>query len=409
MSAIGVYAQVYHMLDAHLDTTVPRSSRTRLALVVTGLLRAQSASPARVAPALYTLGLSAAPAESLERRMRRFENDPHLDATLCVPPFARHHLALGKPAPLLLVLDPTSQAERLVMLTAAVWYRGRALPVAWALWPANQPRADARFWQRVAPLLEPSAALLPAHVPVTRLADRAFGTPAWIALLTARGWHYVVRVQGQTRYQDATGRCMRLEALVPSRGRRAKGAGQVFKKRGWRAASVVVHWGPRHDTPLALVSDLPPQWALLALYRKRYPIEATLRDYKSHGWHWEQGQGTALAPVEHLLVAMALATWLTIYAGVAQATVALAQPPTGRRRTRPWLAKPSLFTLGLQWWQQRLAPNLPLRLPAALPDWQAPTWSVQITGYHAKAYIFARQIEPYATQQLRPTLKTVRP
>jgi hypothetical protein len=391
MSAICVYEQVYCMLEAHLETTVPRSSRSRLALVVTGLLQAQHASPARVAHALSTLGLSAATAESIERRMRRFENDPHLDATLCVHPFARHPLALGKPPQLLLVLDPTSQDERLVMLTAAVWYRGRALPVAWALGPANQPLADERFWQRGATLLETAAALLPAHVPVTWLADRAFGTPAWIDLLTARGWHYVVRVQGQTRYQDVTGRCTRLEALVPTRGRRVKGAGQVFKKRGWRAASVVVYWGPRHDTPLALVSDLPPQWAVLALYRKRSPIEATFRDYKAHGWHWEQGQVTVLAHGEHLLVAMALATWLTIYAGVAPATAALAQPPTGRRRTRPWLAKHSLFTLGLPWWQQHFAQHRPVPLPTVLADWQAPTWAVQITGHHAKAYVFAKR------------------
>jgi hypothetical protein len=86
MSAICAYAQVYCMRDTHLDTTIPRSSRTRLALVVTGLLRAQSASPARVAHALSLLGLSSATAESIERRIRRFDNEPHLDAALCVHP-----------------------------------------------------------------------------------------------------------------------------------------------------------------------------------------------------------------------------------------------------------------------------------------------------------------------------------
>jgi Transposase DDE domain len=278
MSAIEVYEQVYCMLDTPLETTVPRSSRIRLALVVTGLLRAQSAAPARVAPALDLLGLSPATAERIERRIRRFENAPHLDATLCGHPLARAPLALGKPSQLVLVLDPTSQDDRLVMLTAAGWYRGRALPVAWALWPANHPLEDERFWHRVATLLETVAALLPAHVPVTWRADRAFGTPAWLALLTAHGWHYVVRGQGQTRDQDVTGHCTRLDALVPTRGQRAKGAGQVCKKRGWRTASVLVYWGPRQDTPLALVSALPPHWAILALYRQRSPIAATFRD-----------------------------------------------------------------------------------------------------------------------------------
>ncbi len=29
---------------------------------------------------------------------------------------------------------------------------------------------------------------------------------------------------------------------------------------------------------------------LIHLYRRRYPIEATFRDYKSFAWRWEQGQ-----------------------------------------------------------------------------------------------------------------------
>jgi hypothetical protein len=86
MSATEVYEQVYNMLDSHLNIQVPRSSRTRLALVVTGMLGATSASPARGPHTLHILGLSTATPESIERRLRRFENDPHLDAALCVHP-----------------------------------------------------------------------------------------------------------------------------------------------------------------------------------------------------------------------------------------------------------------------------------------------------------------------------------
>ena len=400
MSAIEVYAQGYCMLDTPRDTTVPRRRRLRLAVVVPGRRRAQRASPARVAPALDLLGLSTAPAESIARRMRRFANAPPLDATRCVQPFARAHLALGTPSQLVLVLDPTSQDDRLVRLTAAVWYRGRARPVAWALWPAKQPLEDERFWPRGATRLATVAALLPAHVPVPWLAERAFGTPAWIDLLTAHGWHDGVRGPGQTRSQDVTGHCPRLDALVPTRGQRAKGAGQGWKKRGWRTARVVVSWGPRHDTPLALVSDLPPPWAMRARSRQRSPIAATLRDDTSHGWHWEHGQVTALAQVEPLLVAMARATWRALYAGVAQATAARARPATGE--TPSVSLGPALGATAL-----RTAPAVaPANGPARLAgpdvggaDHRAPCQSLCF-----------RQTElPYATQRLLSTLKTVRP
>ena len=203
MSACDVCDQVTALLDAHLDAKVDPSTRKRLELLVVGILRARSASPARIAQAIKELGLSEATAESLERRIRRIENDPEVEASLCFHPFARERLRFGHPKEVVLILDPTLQEDRVVMLSACVWYRGRALPLAWLVWPANQPLTGDRFWERVATLLSTVAEILPVGVPVTWVADRAFGTPAFTDLVIARGWHSLVRVQGQTRCRDS--------------------------------------------------------------------------------------------------------------------------------------------------------------------------------------------------------------
>jgi hypothetical protein len=387
MSAQIVHEAIRAELDRHLAPEVDPASRERLALLVSGMIEAASACPARIAAALHKLGLRQAQPASLERQIRRLENDPEIVASLCVHPLARAHLRWGQPQHLCLILDPTSQDERVVMLTAAVWYRGRALPLAWACWPANTPLQDARFWARVRALLAEVAGLLPVGVPVTWLADRAFGTPAFTDQVSAYGWHWVVRVQGQTRYEERHGRQRALHTLVPRPGQRRKGRGRVFKKHGWRTASVVAFWGKRHRTPLLVVSDLPPDWALLALYRRRYPIEAFFRDCKSAGWQWERGQVMLLAHVERLLVGMALASWLVVCVGAQQAAAVLQPPPTGRRRTVPYEGKRSLFTLGLQtfaaWVQRRGAACW------HLPDWDAPNWSTQLYHHHARAFVFA--------------------
>jgi hypothetical protein len=382
-----VHEQIVAELDRHLDVRVDRSSRERLALLVRGMIEAHSACPARIAAALRKLGVCQAKTASLERQIRRLENDPEVQASLCVHPFARAHLRWGRPKRLVLLLDPTSQDQRVVMLTAAVWYRGRALPLAWACWPANTPLSGPRFWQRVGALLKEVASLLPAGVPITWLADRAFGTPAFTDQVAAYGWHWVVRVQGQTRYRDQPGRERTLRELVNGPGSRAKGRGRVFKKHGWRHASVVAFWGRKFTAPLLLVSDLPPGWDLLALYRRRYAIETEFRDYKSSGWQWERGQVMDLAHVERLLVGMALATWLVVCAGAQEAAEALAASPTGKRRTLPHEGKRSLFTLGLQnfaHWVRQLGP-----LCWRLPDWDAPNWSDQIYFHHAHAFVMA--------------------
>jgi hypothetical protein len=288
---------------------------------------------------------------------------------------------------LVLAIDPTTHTDTVVLLTIRVIYRGRALPLVWMLWEANQPLQGSSFWERVAALLEEVAALLPEGIPVIWLADRAFGTPQFTDLVQARGWHYVVRVQGQTRCQDRWGVPRALSSLVAARGQRRKLRAQVFKKQGWRCASVVVWWGRHHPAPLCLVSDLPPDWCLVKLYRRRYAIEACFRDFKSAGWHWEQTQVRDLDHLNCLLIGMALATWMTIMVGVQVAREYLDQRPTGHRRTLPWIAKRSLFQLGLHRLEQWLHRLCHRPLAWCLSDWEAPDWQQQVYQHHARAFV----------------------
>jgi hypothetical protein len=288
-----------------------------------------------------------------------------------------------------LIVDPTFQEDRLCMVSVAIWYRGRALPLAWATWEANTPLTGKRFWERIEELLQQVSDLLPKDLPVICLADRFFGTPAFLDLLVKRGWHYVVRVQGQTVCQERTGKTCRVEELVQAPGQRAKLRGRVFKGRGWRTASVVVVWNGRYAAPLCVVSDLPPDWNLLEYYRRRYPIEALFRDYKSSGWQWEKGQVQDPEHVERLLVGMALATWVVLCIGSQVAQEILARPASGQRRTRPYEGKFSLFTLGLERLLHCLASDLPLHPQWLLSDWDGSNWQTQIQNHHAFAFVSA--------------------
>ncbi len=391
MSAPEVYQQVMRLIGVHRDAQVDGSSLQRLGLYVTGLLRGRNARPAQVAKALEKLRLTGAKAESLERQVRRMENDPEVKAQHCFYSLVRDRLAKGHPKQLVLILDPTSDEDKFVMVSINLWYRGRSLPLVWTIWPANTPLEGDRFWTRIEALFDQVAPLLPQGVPIIILADRAFGTPAFTDLVAQHGWHWVVRVQDQTVYQDRRGRTGSVSSLVRFHGDRKKLAGWVFKKAGWRSASVVVYWGKRHKKPLCLVSDLHPDWHLVALYRQRFPIEPTFRDYKLYGWGWEQSQVTNQDHMEHLLVGMALATWIALLVGTWQADLFLQQPPTGHRYTRPWEAKQSLFHHGLealQAWFQSVEPLL-LCLKSLRIDWTPLNWSSQITFLHTHAFVFA--------------------
>lgn len=389
MPASEVYQGVYRLLQGCLNKEIDESSRARLALLVTGMIGAKSACPAEIARALHKMGLRDAKPESLERHIRRIENDSEISAAICFHPFARWRLLYGKPRRVFLIVDPTSQEDRIFMVSIAIWYRGRALPLAWTTWEANTPLTGKRFWQRIEELLTLVSQLLPKEIPVICMADRAFGAPAFTDLLVKRGWHYVVRVQGQTVCQDQTGKTRRIENLVQTSGQRAKMKGKVFKSKGWREASVIVYWSGVHSSPLCLVSDLPPDWNLLEYYRRRYPIEAMFRDYKSSGWQWEKGQVQNPDHIERLLVGMALATWVVLCIGSQVAQEILAKPSSGKRYTRPYDGKFSLFTLGLERLLHCLIGDFSFRPSWLLLEWDAKNWQTQIRCHHAFAFIWA--------------------
>jgi hypothetical protein len=88
MAAASTYRQIRHWLDGHLHEKVDESTRERVALLVVGIIRAKSAAPAQIASALKELGLSDAQTDSIERRVRRIENDEELEATLYLHPLA---------------------------------------------------------------------------------------------------------------------------------------------------------------------------------------------------------------------------------------------------------------------------------------------------------------------------------
>ncbi|HEY3343422.1 MAG TPA: transposase [Anaerolineaceae bacterium] len=393
MSQPEVYQEVqdwlaHYLRDNQGQPTVGKRALDRVTLLVTSMLKAQHSAPAKLAQAGHQLGERAPSAESVERRVRRIENDPWITADTSFTPLVKTLLADSAIQDLILIVDPTLQEDRVVKVSINVGYRGRSLPLVWTIWPANQPLEGEGFWQRIDELLRQAQALLPPGVVVTVLADRAFGTPAFTDLVAQRGWHWLVRVQGQTHYQDLDGHEQPIAQLVTQRGQRRKLRGVVFKKAGWRDASVVVYWGYSHKSPLCLVSDRAPAWSLIGLYRRRFAIEPTFRDDKSFGWQWEAGQVTDLDHLQHLLVGMALATWLTLIVGAKQAVSILTQASHSRRRTRAWWGKQSLFHLGLQLWQECFSEGIPPWLWAGLPDWQAPNWSTQLSDHYARAFLF---------------------
>jgi hypothetical protein len=299
MSSIPHLTDAVETLLRAGDDPLPRATRQRLALFVVGVLLAGTVVLRRVATTQTHIALGAAQAASHERRLRRIVNDPQLGAAAPMDGrVVRRVLQRLRPDQRVwLIVDESGHSDVVRTLVAALWYRGRALPLAWVLWPAQQPHPQA-YWTDCQTLLAQAAAILPAGQSVTVLADRAFGCPAFTDLVAAHGWQYLVRAQRQTCLRHDDGRMQAFSTLIPQAGTRWCGRGQAFKKQGWRPVSVVASWRVGCPEPLLLVSNLPPAWDLVRQYRRRAAIEALFRDWKTSGWQWEaptRGEGGDVA------------------------------------------------------------------------------------------------------------------
>jgi DDE family transposase len=362
---------------------LPRRTRQRLLFFIVGILLSGTLVLRRIACTHAYLTPRTTCAASHERRLRRVLNDPHLTWERSYARVVRRLLARQRPHQWVIILDESGHTDRLRVLTAALWYRGRAIPLAWVSWP-GQTRQITSYWTRCAAVLDQVATLLPAGAAVVVVADRAFGCPVFTDPVAARGWDWVVRVQGQTRFRDQRGLVQPLRTQVSAAGARWKGRGALFKDAGWRAASAVVLWGRAHPEPLLLASSLPLSWDLVALYKKRAAIEALFRDWKSSGWQWEASQVRELAHQEALLLFLAFATLLTVLLGTVAAAQERQAPSRGSRR-RSWGGTHSLFRLGREAFWQRLWRNDRTAIPWELAQIDGPNWSAESRRYHAPA------------------------
>jgi len=279
---------------------------------------------------------------SAQRRLERTLANDRLDPDSVWPQLARAVLGGWAGRPIVLILDETPNRNDLRCLKLTLAYRHRALPLLCVCYaPGGQPGP---MPQMIRELFRKAAACLPEGAAVTLLADRGLAWPQVVDACRERGWHYVLRLQGQTRVRTADGREGSAADLAPHPGASWRGEAQVFKKSGWRTAAVAACWLKDCDGPWLLVSDRDDGPRLFRRYAKRVWTEELFRDEKSSGFQWEQSHVTDPAHAARLVLLMALATLLALGLGSRVIQAGLRRYlESGAKRTL------SLFQIGLRW------------------------------------------------------------
>jgi hypothetical protein len=287
---------------------------------------------------------------SRQRRWERLLANKRFDPETVMGQLASSVLdALPPGGKVLLILDETACGKRMECLKLSLAWNRRALPLAFSCYrPDHPPVVMPRLIRR---LLKRVAASLPPGMDVTLLADRGLAWPAVIDACRRLGWHWALRIQGQTAIRLADGRRCQARDLAPRRNCKGfRGIVQAFRAAGWRKVAFSASW-PKHARDRWLVvGDPDADIGRCAAYGKRVWCEQMHKDEKSGGFGWRESlvrdpehAARLLKHAARLLTVMALAmlACLSVGSHVLRHGLRRLLEPTRRRLF-------SIFRLGMR-------------------------------------------------------------
>jgi hypothetical protein len=228
-------------------------------------------------------------------------------------PVAGHQLALA--------LDATTLGTRFTVLAISVVYRGCAIPVAWTILPANQPRAWRREWLRRLRTWRPA---IPRDWTVIVWADRRLYAGWLFRRIVRLGWHPFLRINaGGTFRPTGHGHFSPLTTFVPHVGSGWRGTGTAFKSTPQPLpCTLLACWEQGYTAPWLILTDLPPEADDAGWYGLRAWIEQGFKVTKRAGWQWQRTRMTEPQRAARLWLAVAVATlWLLSVGGMADAAI----------------------------------------------------------------------------------------
>ena len=245
------------------------------------------------------------------KRVDRFFSNQHFDDEQA----RRQHLqnVIGPRQRVLICVDWTNVRQWPVLVAAMVW-RGRAIPILWAVQdPAEIYKSRNWFENAFFALLRSS---LPAGVKVVLLLDRGFSRMNLAPYLQRLGFEYVTRICGKVHVRSA-GFNGPVEKLA-RRGQLADLKDCQVRKSRWVRTRVVAYWGPGQKEPWFLVTNVrvSPQ-LVLSYYHKRFRIEECFRDQKC--WRFGLALGglrmLKAQRLERMLLVVAIYYFLALVVG----------------------------------------------------------------------------------------------
>jgi len=319
MQAISYTHAGLRLLLGELEITLSKPLRNMLAWLMVALLEKTAAHLVRLAEKL--------PDDDTQdmarrQRVRRFLSNPRICPLLFVGPLVEliRPLVAGE-ATLVLILDRTEWMRRgkpVRVLTVALWYQGRAIPLFWR-GDTRKGNTSLEEWKAVlTPVLEAlRAACWTQGKEIPLVADREYASPK----LSEWVWK-TFRVESTLRLKRSLTLQNEQEQLKVAECIEQLRPGQKRFLRGYTVTqdndfvmNVALSWEKGYEEPWAMMTTCATLPESVALYGKRFGIEPMHKDWKTNAFDLEGTRVTDPKRIETLLIPVALCTALCVLEG----------------------------------------------------------------------------------------------
>lgn len=289
------------------------------------------------------------------KRLARFVDNGRLDLLAGWQVLAQRASTLKSQGWLPVLLDETGIRDWATLLSAAVPFQGRALPVACIAFSASQIKRS--LWTLREGLIKCLYDALGEHASrMVVVADRGFAASHFFRRLRRAKVHFVVRVPAKVYVQWAGLRAL-LSQLDLRPGCRHWLPDLRYGPKQARL-NVLIVWQRNSRQPWLLASSLDDPQQIYELYRLRMRIEAFFKDGKQH-FELERCQLQTGARISTLAFTLCLALWwLALEAPL---------PPNWESQVRT-RGKLSWLTLAIKWIESLALTSLLLSPPLLAPS-----------------------------------------
>ena len=354
--------ELYNRLNEKMRELVVVKNRKQVSnwiWIIVGMLQSQSLNLSKIANCLPM----STKAESRVTLIRRWLMNSHVQVWKFYKKILEEVLADWREVEAYIILDGVMVfGDRWQIFRISLQHGRRAIPLAWTI-VAGKGLVKV---SKLKGMMEKVQRFLKKFVKqVTFLADAGFRDCDWAQLCEKLGWKYAIRVACNTYVTLPDGTSDRLDHWVPVNCNRYF-QNVLLTQETKLHTNVSVTWTTNargEPEMVAIITDQIACRARLREYGFRMDIEESFRDDQSAGFDMEHTRLRHAERLDHLLLALAIATLWCHELG----EFVLKQGDEFRSQIDPAHTRTlSLFQLGLRWLKRVLATGL-----LFLPDFKA--------------------------------------